>query len=316
MTRELPGAVRIGGYALSLVAAFGAAYGVGRAVGPIDVEPAHPTHGTEQTGTQESGGHSAHESEATGPTDGVGALTASADGFTLALVDPDVEAGRQDLEFRILTSSGRPLLDYTEAHEKDLHLIVVRRDLSGFQHVHPVLDRDTGVWSVPVDLSGGTWRVVADFVPDGWDPLTLADDLSVAGEFTPVPLPAASASAEVDGYTVHLSGSTAPGAPTTLTAHVTRDGEPVTDLEPYLGAYGHLVALRRGDLGYLHVHPTGEVGAGAGPEIEFATTFPTHGSYRLFLDFKHDGEVRTAEFTVEASGAPGATSEEGAGHDH
>ena len=60
-----------------------------------------------------------------------------------------------------------------------------------------------------------------------------------------------------------------------LTATVTQDGEPVTDLQPYLGAYGHLVALRDGDLGYLHVHPDGEPGAGTpGPEIAFDTESP------------------------------------------
>ena len=60
-----------------------------------------------------------------------------------------------------------------------------------------------------------------------------------------------------------------------LTATVSRDGEPVTDLQPYLGAYGHLVALRDGDLGYLHVHPEGDTGPG--PEIAFGTEFPSAG---------------------------------------
>ncbi|OBF37386.1 hypothetical protein A5724_11760 [Mycobacterium sp. ACS1612] len=81
-----------------------------------------------------------------------------------------------------------------------------------------------------------------------------------------------------------------------LTMTVTRDGEPVTKLQPYLGAYGHLVALRVADLEYLHVHPTGD--ASAGPDIGFHTTFPSAGAYRLFLDFQHAGVVRTAAFTV------------------
>ena len=72
-----------------------------------------------------------------------------------------------------------------------------------------------------------------------------------------------------------------------------RDGEPVTDLEPYLGAYGHLVALRAGDLAYLHVHPEG----GRGP-VAFRAEVPSEGAYHLFLDFKHDGVVRTAAFAV------------------
>jgi hypothetical protein len=74
---------------------------------------------------------------------------------------------------------------------------------------------------------------------------------------------------------------------------------PATDLavdEPYLGARGHLVALRQGDLAYLHVHPLDEAAAGA---ITFATDFPTAGKYRLFLQFKHRGQVHTAAFTQE-----------------
>jgi hypothetical protein len=105
----------------------------------------------------------------------------------------------------------------------------------------------------------------------------------------------------VDGYTVTLSGTPKATEPSMLTLAVSRNGKPVTDLQPYLGAYGHLVALRAADLGYLHVHPMGEPGDGStapGPEIGFHATFPSGGNYRLFLDFQHAGVVRTAEFTV------------------
>jgi hypothetical protein len=64
--------------------------------------------------------------------------------------------------------------------------------------------------------------------------------------------------------------------------------------EPYLGAGGHLVALREGDMAFLHVHPTGD-----GPS--FGATFPTEGRYRLFLQFKHDGRVQTVAFTQAVS---------------
>ena len=84
---------------------------------------------------------------------------------------------------------------------------------------------------------------------------------------------------------------------------VDRGGEPVSDLQPYLAAYGHLVALRDGDLAYLHVHPAGEPGDGMtapGPGITFYATAPSAGDYRLYLDFQHGDVVRTAEFTVRA----------------
>ena len=84
---------------------------------------------------------------------------------------------------------------------------------------------------------------------------------------------------------------------------VSKGGRPVTTLQPYLGAYGDLVALRTGDLAYLHTHVVGTAGAAdddtGGPDLAFATTFPTAGTYRLFLDFRAGGVVRTAAFTVE-----------------
>ena len=63
------------------------------------------------------------------------------------------------------------------------------------------------------------------------------------------------------------------------------------------------MAIRAGDLAYLHVHPTGEPGDGrteAGPEVRFAVHVPSAGDYRLFLDFSHGGEVRTASYTAPA----------------
>jgi hypothetical protein len=102
-----------------------------------------------------------------------------------------------------------------------------------------------------------------------------------------------------------MSGKPVAGESSKLTLHVSKDGRPVTDLQPYLAAYGHLVALRDGDMAYVHVHPDGEPGDGKtkpGPEIVFHTEVPTYGAYRMYLDFKHQGVVRTAEFTVNVEG--------------
>ena len=207
--------------------------------------------------------------------------------------------------FRMADGFEAPVTEYLVSHEKQLHLIVVRRDLADYQHVHPVLD-DSGTWSVPLNLTEpGDYRVFADFVPADGRAVTLGADMTVAGRYTPQPLPAPSGTATVDGYTVTLAGVARAGRPSELTLSVSRDGKPVTDLQPYLGAYGHLVAVRASDLGYLHVHPMsdGAVPATApGPQIAFHTTLPSAGEYRLFLDFKHRDAVHTAEFTVE--GAP------------
>jgi hypothetical protein len=168
--------------------------------------------------------------------------------------------------------------------------------------------------------AAGQYRVFADFQPaQRDDALTLGADLPAAGDYQPSPLPAAARSATVDGYTVTLDGDLVPGTSSTLTLTVARDGAPVTDLQPYLAAYGHLVALRDGDLAYLHVHPDGHPGDGRtspGPQIVFHIEVPTAGPYRLFLDFQHDGVVRTVAFTAVAesagSNAPPTAPQDGA----
>jgi hypothetical protein len=165
-----------------------------------------------------------------------------------------------------------------------MHLIVVRRDGRGFQHLHPTLGAD-GTWSVPITLpDAGAYRVFADFMRDG-EAQTLAADLNVDGDAGYAPLPAANTVAETDGYTVKLD---ARGSK--LGFAITRGGKPV-ETEPYLGAGGHLVALREGDLAFLHVHPTGERG------VAFEAALDTSTRYRLYLQFKHAGQVHTAEFT-------------------
>ncbi|MGC0417635.1 hypothetical protein [Embleya sp. AB8] len=304
-------AVKVGAFGAGVVLAFGAAFGVGHAVGPVgsDPAPAHGKHG----GTKAAAPAPAAAPAAAGAAvETPGGLQVSERGYTLVPPAEPLPAGtRTDFRFRVLGPDGRPWTRYERAHDKDLHLIVARRDLSGFQHVHPVLGAD-GTWSVPLTFAtAGTYRVFADFTPTGdpAGPLTLGADVVVAGNYEPAALPAPARTATVDGYTVTLAGDLTAGASAPLTLGVSRDGRPVTDLQPYLGAYGHLVALRQGDLAYLHVHPQGAPGDGktpAGPGIGFHAQAPSAGTYRLYLDFQHEGTVRTAEFTV-AVGAPNAT---------
>ena len=101
-----------------------------------------------------------------------------------------------------------------------------------------------------------------------------------------------------------LTGSAIAGQESEIVLSVSRAGQPVTDLQPYLGALGHLVALRTTDLTYLHVHPLHDGDGPGGPEVKFMVNIPTKDTYRLFFDFSHSGDVRTAAFTIEASERP------------
>lgn len=176
---------------------------------------------------------------------------------------------------------------------------MVRADGAHFRHRHPVLDPETGVWTIPWTwAAAGTYRVFADLTPAGGESVTLSRTVEVAGDYQPQVAEPIAASV-VDGYQVTLEGTLAAGAGTLLTARVTRDGQPVTDLEPYLGSFGHLVALRQGDLAYLHIHALDD--GKPGPEIRFHAEAPTTGRYLLYLDFQAAGVVRTAAFVLDAA---------------
>ena len=256
---------------------------------------------------QNHGGHGSHGD--TRP----GGLLVSEHGYTLDLDAPIRRAGEQTVTFRIIGPNGNAVTEFKPAHEKELHFIAIRRDSTGFQHVHPVRD-EAGTWSVDLDLTPGVWRLFADFHPAGHGgPMTLGIDASVAGEYEPRPLPAITQTATAGDYTVSLKGGLSPAGASELTFSIDRNGQPVTDLQPYLGAFGHLVALRAGDLAYLHVHPEGKPGDGTtapGPDISFMAAAPSRGSYRLYLDFQHEDSVTTAQFTVSAG------SLHGSGHQH
>ncbi len=200
--------------------------------------------------------------------------------------------------FRVVTADGVAVKDFEVEHEREMHLIVVRRDLSGYQHLHPRRGAD-GTWTVALELpEAGVYRAYADFTTGG-RPSTLATDLFVAGAFAPRPLPAPTPIDEAAGYRADLSAQgVAAGATADLSYDLTRNGQPLDRIEPYLGADGHLVALREGDLAFLHVHPEQSGTAGT---IRFGAELPSAGRYRLFLQFRHDGAARTVAHTLEVS---------------
>ncbi len=265
---------RLIAFAAVLALAFGGAALAGDAIGP------EPDRAGDAEHPEMDGGHeSVHD---------VRGLSVEQDGLRLVVASAELPRDRvTDLRFRVTDEDGATVRDFEVEHERRMHVIVVRRDLTGFRHLHPEQLPD-GSWAVRARIpAAGSYRLFADFSRGG-EPHTLATDLRVDGPAELRDLPPAATTADAgDGYQVRRE-------PGELHFTVTRDGEPVR-VEPYLGAGGHLVALREGDLAFLHVHPTTE----AGEAIAFEATFPTSGRYRLFLQFKHDGVVRTAAFTEE-----------------
>lgn len=310
---------RLAAFGAGLTVAFAAAYGVAAVVVPDTAVTAQQQAATDAD-------HTAMPGPAPMPASATpSGLSLAENGFELTPVQAPSVPGRQGiLSFTILDPSGEPLTDYATVHDKQLHLIVVRSDGQHFAHVHPRLDVATGAWSTPWTWSdAGTYRVFTDFQPAGAESakLTLSRTVEVAGTFTPVQAAASRTVADVGGYTVHLDGDLAAGASRQLTAHITRQGAPVATLQPYLGAFGHLVALRDGDLAYLHVHPEGtepSSGQNGGPAVSFAAEAATAGRYRLYLDFQVDETVHTATFVLDAPrgepAGPAATTPSAGGH--
>ncbi len=287
--RNLGTGTKLAVYGTILAAAFAAAAGLAAAVGPIDTS---------------NGSHNELQGAADDNTAGarphVPGVSMDSDGFRIVPDTTSLAAqAASTYSFRIVDQSGDIVTDFDVTHERRLHLIVVSRNFGDYHHLHPAQDTD-GVWTADVPaLSGGSYRVFADTRPTGADGITLGTDLAVgngANDSDAATAPPAGATTfTIDGYQVEMTGTPDLGE-STLSFSVLRNGEPIVP-DPYLGASGHLVALRAGDMAFLHVHPLGDA-TPQQPAIRFAAEFPTPGTFQLFLDISIDGIVRTAAFTV------------------
>jgi hypothetical protein len=280
-------ALRIGAFVGLLALIFAAAALAGGALDP---------NANEADGGMENEMSRTHD-DASGGADtqaaavSVPGLAVADGGYRLVAERTRFQRGTATLRFAIVDETGATVSDFVVEHERLMHLILVRRDFEGFQHLHPRQLED-GSWAAKARLDRpGAYRMFADFAT-AESPVTLGADLFVGGAFDPRPLPEPRRRADAgDGYEVTIDAG--PSGATEFVVY--RDGRELDSVEPYLGADGHLVALREGDLGFLHTHPEGEAG---GP-IEFGVEYPSPGRYRLFLQFKHRGSLHTAAFTQE-----------------
>lgn len=282
--------VRLSLFAVLLAAVFAGAAVVGAAVNPSRSDAGD---GHARAGSDGIGDHAAdHDGDTKSSAEALPGLAVAQGGYRLAVKRTAYErsARPQRLTFQIVNDRGDPVRDYDVAHEKRMHFIVVRRDFADFQHLHPRM-RDDGTWTQRVTLAhGGSYRVFADFERGG-EQHTVGTDVQVAGDFRAKALPAERRIVRSDG-----------GLEVTLRARDGRIGFEIRDegvvvndrLDPYLGAKGHLVALRQGDLAYLHTHAQGG-------KLAFETTYPTAGAYRLFVQFSYEGRIHTAAFTQQVS---------------
>ena len=196
---------------------------------------------------------------------------------------------------------------FESVHEKLFHVFVVSRDLEYFAHVHPDLAPD-GAFVLKHPLPPREYMVIADFVPIGGTAQTLQRAIVVGKAPGPKTRPTNPAvvgrvfrPGAIDGVRVELKAEDmVPGKEACLTFMLTdeKTGQPITDLQPYLGAPAHMLMVRA-DLGdAVHAHPE-ELQTG-GPRISFHPLIPAEGDYKLWLQVQRAGRVITAPFWITA----------------
>ena len=278
--RELPPAVRLGLFGAGLAAVLAGSLSQGRATGEVAAaEPVEPAE------------HSVEHAPAPSEVDEVQGTSLSAGDIRLDVPTTALPPSQATMfDFRVLDGDGRPVTDFDVEQGKRMHLVLVSRDLSRHAHLHPELGAD-GTWTTRLTLAPGAYRAVMDFSTGG-ERRTLGIDLAAEGPLELAPLPPPTGTVTDGDLRVELDRD---GSRLAFTAYDGSGREVVP--EPYLGARGHLVAFRAGDLAYAHVHPAGEDGATTSYDAEL----PGPGTYRLFLELQVDGRVRTAPFTLEVT---------------
>lgn len=235
-------------------------------------------------------------------------LEAAVEGYTLSDVKVPETVGKEGtLEFTILGPTGKAHKEFLLELTKLMHMYVVRKDLTEFQHVHPTLDDRTGRWSVPITFTKpGPYRLVTEFQalkPDGyWDNRVLGKPFTIDGSYKATPWTPNFGGTSVDGYDVSLDKMVQLHGPD-MTLKITQGGAEVKDIQPYLQSWAHVTGFRQSDLKVVHMHPNQGPGedpdALGGPVLNLASLFSTPGKYRLFVQFQTAGTVHTAPVDVE-----------------
>ncbi|WP_400194335.1 heavy metal-binding domain-containing protein [Hymenobacter sp. B81] len=191
-------------------------------------------------------------------------------------------------------------------HEKKIHLIIVSKDLSEFFPEHPKF-KASGRYDLPFTFqTGGEYVLYQDYTPAGAGHQLGRQEVTVAGP----PKPAVEFSKDqmqwrANGYqaTLAFDKPLTTGQLLGMRIGIKKNGQPVTNLDKYLGALGYVVVISENTKQYLHMHPNDQTDRG--PNISFNTSFAQPGLYRVFLQFNHDRQIRTGNFTIHV--APAAT---------
>jgi heavy metal-binding protein len=192
---------------------------------------------------------------------------------------------------------------FSPLHERLFHLFIVSRDLSYFAHLHP--EPAPKGFDVDVDLGPGVYTLISDFAPAGGAPQLVHRTIVTPGyRLSPFGSPDLRPDMEekiVDGVRVSVESQPKLLKPSVLrfTLRDAVTGTPLTDLEPFLGAPGHLLIVNADLTTAIHAHPDSkDTQTSIGPDVVFAPTFGTAGVYKMWGQFQRAGKVFTASFAV------------------
>ncbi len=255
-----------------------------------------------QKATQEASKPSDHHAESSESSQGMDKHT-SAQGYELVgqiIPNPAQPNGKFTLSFQIKDENGNIVKEFERHHEKLAHLIIVREDLAYFYHEHPELKAD-GTFTIDLTLpQPGKYKYFVDYVAGGDREGLGKGTFEITGNSETVPLAVDKIfTKEIDGIKVSMKPENfAVGEDIMLTFNLAdaKTGKPITDLEKYLGALGHGVVISQDSQTYLHVHPMTE--NGSGPEVMFHTKFSKPGIYKIWGQFKRQGKVLIADYTI------------------
>ncbi len=213
-----------------------------------------------------------------------------------------IPAGRElQLSFRASDpKTGAPVTKFEVVHEKLFHLFIVSDDLQYFAHVHPDA-RPGGAFLLRTTLpKPGSYRLLADYYPSGGVPQLTPKTITTAGYTTPL-LPAELKADLTPQHGENLDVELTTDPPQPIAGKKTLlffKLKPAAGLEPYLGAWGHLLAVSNDLIDMIHTHPSFAAG---GPNVQFDMYFPREATYRIWVQFQRLGKVNTAMFSVPVS---------------
>lgn len=205
-----------------------------------------------------------------------------------------------DIFLDIKDASGKAVEVFSAVHEKEMHLLAIKRDLSVFQHLHPDY-LGKGRFQIKTTFpKAGRYKLYADFLPEGANQQLASHELVVNGQEADEEVDADKVlKKKVDDLEIELILPEARVDEQIKLIFALSDeaGEPVTELEPYLGSAGHVVIVSEDMNEFLHVHPADE--NTKGPKVEYMTSFPREGLYKIWGQFKYKGKLYTVPFVIE-----------------